>query len=1265
MSETCQQLFTDNFLTSVWKTEYADYLEKRDGEILAYLRNWSEKGFQKETESEGAFADIFFKKIWGYAASGETAKDDGYTCHPQFPIPNAGQKGGTGKADMALGYFGGDDAVSKIPQVLCEFKDIRSGLDNEQNRKGNKRSPVRQCADYLREANNAFAPYGHEPVRAKWAIVTDMNEFRLYHRQSIPHRYQKFVITPPGAETAVPLTEESDRAAMQRFFFWKMFQPFSLLSVGGSGPLEKLMKNQLILEKELEKDFYREYHAYREKVFRIIVAANPDFRGTKGRLVRMTQRFLDRCLFIMFCEDMGAALNYPPNLLRDVLIKHSLDEFYDPDGNMAWEKVRKLFAAMRDGTPFLKHPINRFNGGLFAEEPEMESLTIPTILFCAEHQGTNEETLFSEPKTLLYLSAKYNFGTKAATEERSIGLYTLGRIFEQSITDLEFMEARADGRVSLTELSKRKRDGVYYTPEWVTDYIVAETVGAKLEDIRAELGFDALPPVTDENIGQYLARQKDKRKKAVPHVSEYLSLLDQYADALNDVKIVDPACGSGAFLIQAFERLFRERQWIASEKERIERKASLFDMEREMKAVLSDNLFGVDINPESVEITRLALWLRTALPDKPLEVLDDNILCGNSLVGPDFYRNKSPELFPDEEKERINVFDWQAAFPGVFEKGGFDCVIGNPPYIKLQHFKKAMPEVTEYLLTATKADGSPKYESTRTGNFDMYLPFIEMGTELLNENGRMGYIAPNVWIVSDYGKGLRKKIHREGKLTKWIDFKSFQVFSEAITYTSLQFYSGSPQKSFNCYFAGDGNIACIDLNNADETVKYDEIEPEKVWNLVPRSERKFLASLDKRFIRLGDIDDLAVGFRGIETGADYLYQFRRIGHGQYHHAKGKDQNKIFEFEDQVMKPLVSGPEAERYTDPLTNTYVIFPYEIIDNSAVLISADKLSKNYPKTWNYFKANEELLRVRDKGKMRKKAGWYGYTRPMNLEKMDKPKLGISETVTKMAVFYDSKGEIATNNVRVGGILAKDHNEARFTQAILNAPVCDFVFKRIAKSKNGGYYEANKQYLLPLPIPKVNDDEKIKLAEMAKVLQELHTKRRNLLLAIDKRLDSSQIEKDKRKPQWLWADANNKKATEKRLEALSAYLRPGVTLKAENDNGEIRLLINDIPVIEGVFEDEDQAEFITAQWNRICRATNITEKFTAKKLVSLLCGLRKTDNPALMKQVVKFDAEIRELEREIDEKEAEINMQIYGLYGLSPEEIQMIESDKSRISV
>ncbi len=316
--------------------------------LYARLKNWSAKEWQKETASEAAFVDLFFKSTWGCTASGEKDPADGYTLQQQFPVRNAGQKGGTGAADIALGYFGRKD-MEEIPQVLGEFKDDRSGLDKPQANRPNDRSPVAQCLDYLREARSGLNP----PILPTWGIVTDMNEFRLYFFGN-KAQYQRFVIQPSKGDLAVSLLEEGD---------------------DGAG--------------------------------------------------------------------------------------------------------------------------------------------------------------------------------------RTLNLTALARIFEQSITDLEVMEARAEGRKSLTELAKRKRDGVYYTPEWVTHYIVEETVGARLAEIREEIGFERFDKITDEQIKAYRANRRSKI------IGEYKNALTRYQKELDKLKVVDPACGSGAFLIQAFQMQLRIRWRLA------------------------------------------------------------------------------------------------------------------------------------------------------------------------------------------------------------------------------------------------------------------------------------------------------------------------------------------------------------------------------------------------------------------------------------------------------------------------------------------------------------------------------------------------------------------------------------------------------------------------------------------------------------------------------------------------------------------------------
>lgn len=486
MAESYQTLLSDSYLRAVYDAEFRLFQNSpADVDLKERLLKWSAKTFQKETSAEATFINLFFETIWGYTPSGKSHAEHGFTCYSQFPVSGAGAGGAVGQADAALGFFD-REGIPATPQVLCEFKDVRSNLDGPQKRKGNNRSPVKQCADYLREAMKPL--YGNEAILPTWGIVSDMNEFRLYWRNTMPSQYQRFVLKKGTTDEGVSLLADGEAASFQRFLFAHLFHADSLLTAGGPSPLLKLLKDQRFQEKAIEKAFYLEYKAYREHLVDLLIAHNPDFTSTKGRLVRLAQKLIDRCIFVMFCEDMGEQLSFPPNALRDYLSDLSKSPYFQPDEYDAWNKLKELFHAMNLGRKFLSHKINRFNGGLFSADADLDALNIPNEAFCAKMQGENDTALQSNRLTLLYFAGSYNFGT-ANSSGSSVTLYTLGRIFEQSITELEALEAEKDGRASLTDVSKRKRDGVYYTPEWVVERVVAETLGARLDEIRSDLGW--------------------------------------------------------------------------------------------------------------------------------------------------------------------------------------------------------------------------------------------------------------------------------------------------------------------------------------------------------------------------------------------------------------------------------------------------------------------------------------------------------------------------------------------------------------------------------------------------------------------------------------------------------------------------------------------------------------------------------------------------------------------------------------------------------
>lgn len=198
-------LFSDEYLFSHWADELDDYLAERDADVRQTLIEWNNRDKQlSESQLDGLFVEKVFRGLWGYWGTGTTGQHPGYTLLAQYPVMGAGQRGGTGKADLALAYFDRED-VPGVPQVLCEFKDINSGLDAPQNRKGNNRSPVQQCLDYLKHSfdktdiNSTLSP--------TWGIVTDMNEFRLYFRKSGISQFLRFVIE--GQVREISLIDDS------------------------------------------------------------------------------------------------------------------------------------------------------------------------------------------------------------------------------------------------------------------------------------------------------------------------------------------------------------------------------------------------------------------------------------------------------------------------------------------------------------------------------------------------------------------------------------------------------------------------------------------------------------------------------------------------------------------------------------------------------------------------------------------------------------------------------------------------------------------------------------------------------------------------------------------------------------------------------------------------------------------------------------------------------------------------------------------------
>ena len=498
-------------------------------------------------------------------------------------------------------------------------------------------------------------------------------------------------------------------------------------------------------EDQITQQLYRDYSAFKREIFADILVnncvsdgnnaakmnasenAHIDQREWQLILFKKTQKLLDRLLFIFFAEDSGLL---PPNSM--VMILDQWQQLKDMDAYVPlYNRIKKYFGYLDTGFQGKKYEIFAYNGGLFKPDEVLDGLII------------SDELLARFTRKL----SEYDYASE-------VDVNILGHIFENSLNEIEEVTAQINsGAVSGgnntakgNAISKRKRDGVFYTPQYITKYIVENTVGRLCAEKKTEMGIDEAEYFADKN------RQMATKKRLLDNLAKY-------REWLLGITICDPACGSGAFLNAALRFLMEEHKLLDEMEAKITGSAIVFpEIEN---SILENNLYGVDINEESVEIARLALWLRTAKPHRKLNSLNNNIKCGNSLIS-------DPEIAGEK------AFNWQAEFPQVFAKGGFDIVIGNPPYVNAIELKKSYSDI-EY-------DYLKKQYSTAKGTVDLYVYFFEKGLSIIKPNGYLAYITPNRYLSASYGKVLREFILTNYSFCQLIDYSDKKVFEDASTY---------------------------------------------------------------------------------------------------------------------------------------------------------------------------------------------------------------------------------------------------------------------------------------------------------------------------------------------------------------------------------------------------------------------------------------------------------------------------------------------------
>ncbi|MBQ2541555.1 MAG: N-6 DNA methylase [Paludibacteraceae bacterium] len=472
-------------------------------------------------------------------------------------------------------------------------------------------------------------------------------------------------------------------------------------------------------EDQITQQLYKDYSAFKREIFADILKQNQPSLADKDYtllLFRKTQKLLDRLLFIFFAEDCGLL---PPNMILQIIGEweqlKALDE-YKP----LYDRIKKYFGYLDSGNE--SKNIFAYNGGLFKPDEELDRLTI------------SDELLARFTRKL----SEYDYSTE-------VDVNILGHIFENSLNEIEEITAQINaGEMNQPNLadhvSKRKRDGVFYTPQYITKYIVENTVGRLCAEKKAEMGID-------EGTMYDVQSTKAKRK-------ELYERIKAYREWLLGITICDPACGSGAFLNAALQFLMAEHKLLDEMEAKIT--GSTIAFQAVENSILENNLYGVDINEESVEIARLALWLRTAKPHRKLNSLNNNIKCGNSLIS-------DPAIAGDK------AFNWQTEFPQVFAKGGFDIVIGNPPY--------------GILIDDSLKDYYTKNFPLSRYKLNLYILFLERMFQIYKK-GVVSFIIPKSLLINSYFEDIRRYILSNSEVRELFTITE-KVFEDAEVGSSL------------------------------------------------------------------------------------------------------------------------------------------------------------------------------------------------------------------------------------------------------------------------------------------------------------------------------------------------------------------------------------------------------------------------------------------------------------------------------------------------
>jgi hypothetical protein len=786
---------------------------------------------------------------------------------------------------------------------------------------------------------------------------------------------------------------------------------------------------------EVDAEFLREIEGWRDALARNMALRNRDL--SPDDLSVAVQRTIDRIVFLRMAEDRS--LEPYGQLLR------------------LCERPDIYTRFMRDTC---RKADEKYNSGLFHFQKEAGVAEPPDRI--TPSLAVDDKVLKPILQGLYFENGcPYHFGV--------LPVEILGTVYERFLGKVIRLTAGHQAKVE-DKPEVRKAGGVYYTPTYIVDYIVKNTVGKQIE---------GKSPAT-------LAGSKGRAP----------------------FRVLDMACGSGSFLLGAYECLLdHSLKWYIGHRPEAHKKAVYKDARNgqwrltieEKKRILTTHIFGVDIDRQAVEVSKLSLLLKALegeddaslskqlafFHERALPNLADNIKCGNSLIGPDYFTGKL--ISDSEEIKRVNPFDWTAEFPAAMTASGFDCIIGNPPYVRIQAMKEWAPlEVEIY---------KELFGVARTGNYDIYVVFVEQGLRLLNRGGRLGFICPHKFFDSQYGEPLRDIIARGRHLSQVVHFGAEQVFDGPTTYTCILLLRKSATETFK--FAKVGDLAAWRLaGTAVEGLVESSQVTRSAWHFSVGRGAGLFAKMSAMPVRLGEVADV---FVGLQTSADDVFIMNLVGEtSRTYRLMSKSLAREWTFEKDLLFPLVSGTDVTRYGYLSRRQYVLFPYVVRGERGELVEFETIRRDFPKTAAFLLENQKRLEGREGGRMRGK-GWHGYIYLKNLGRQSHVKLCVPRLVEELHAAYDHDGSHFLDNVDVGGVTLKAAYLGlglEYLLALLNSRLMRWYFPQVSAPFRGNWRSANRQFLSLLPVRVVdfkNESDVAthgRLVALAESMQTLHKK-------------------------------------------------------------------------------------------------------------------------------------------------------------------------------